>query len=386
MTALIAAVALYRTEVISYALWILLLYASLFCIDALIRQRKHRVALVHQLHSEHTGKGAIEVADAELPAESSLHAAARWNYCVALMFAAVALFLLASWQFPEGAPFQMAGMQWLFRFADMWFLLRTLSFIWEYGSGRTELEFLPFLTWMVLPCTVYGPLLRFGDFHEQFWAFTRNPVVRIPAGWWRLLVLAVLQIASATFLRGLDENIWFHGSYVNSRVWKGIITFGTGPWEFYLRAAGTFHIMECFGWFWGLKLPPSFQCPLGQPNIAEFWKRWNMSATSFFRDHLFYNRWGLDRPNLYLNSVILFTMMGLWHAINWHWFIYGLLHGLAFCTFLWWRAHRNHPLMRKITLPPIAADIMSRIVTYLFIGGATVAPSKFLQFVSSRRS
>jgi D-alanyl-lipoteichoic acid acyltransferase DltB (MBOAT superfamily) len=86
-----------------------------------------------------------------------------------------------------------------------------------------------------------------------------------------------------------------------------------------------------------------------------------------------------------LSAVILFGLMGLWRAINWHWFLYGLMHGLAFCTFLWWRTHRNQPLIKKITLPSGLADIMSRIATYVFIGGATIAPSKLIQLVSHRR-
>ena len=383
--AAIATGCIYRTEVVSYLLLILALYGLLLYVDAVTCRSRRRAALSRELVATAVGASVYdEGPDTQVSTEPPFNAQARWRYSGALMFATAALFFLASWRFPQGAFWQMAGIQWVFRFADMWFFLRTLSFLWEYGSGRTQLEFIPYFTWMVLPCTAHGPLLRFCDFRDQYSASIQRPDARptIGKGWWRLLALAAVQIASAITMERL--NVWVADHNTTGRLWKGIVLFGTGPIGFYLRTAGTFHVMECFGCFWGLTLPPSFDKPFGRPNIAEFWKHWNMSVTSFFRDHLFFNRWGLERPNLYLNSLVLFTFMGLWHSINWHWFLYGLLHGIAFCVFIWWRAHRNEPLIRALALPPAAANVISRAGTYVFVCVATIAPSKLIVFLSRR--
>ena len=63
--------------------------------------------------------------------------------------------------------------------------------------------------------------------------------------------------------------------------------------------------------------------------------------TSAFRDMLFFNRWGLAHPNLYLNTVVVFLAVGLWHAVNPYWILWGLIHGLGFCAFILWRKWRG---------------------------------------------
>ena len=115
----------------------------------------------------------------------------------------------------------------------------------------------------------------------------------------------------------------------------------TGPVGFYLSTASYFHLMEVLGRPAGFKLPPSFNYPLGRENISAFWMNWNMTATFLFRDYLFYNRWGRRTYNIYFNTVLLFTLVGLWHAANAYWILWGFLHGLSFCVFLLWRKYNG---------------------------------------------
>jgi D-alanyl-lipoteichoic acid acyltransferase DltB (MBOAT superfamily) len=80
----------------------------------------------------------------------------------------------------------------------------------------------------------------------------------------------------------------------------------------------------------GIKLNPNFNAPYMGLSIGDFWKRWHISLTSWFRDYLYIplggNRKGKARK--YLNTGIVFILSGLWHGAAWHYVAWGLLNGV----------------------------------------------------------
>ena len=80
----------------------------------------------------------------------------------------------------------------------------------------------------------------------------------------------------------------------------------------------------------GFRLMDNFRQPYFSRSIAEFWRRWHISLSTWFRDYLYIplggNRKGTARK--YLNIIIVFVTSGLWHGANWTFVIWGLLHGL----------------------------------------------------------
>jgi alginate O-acetyltransferase complex protein AlgI len=159
-------------------------------------------------------------------------------------------------------------------------------------------------------------------------------------------------------------------------IWAKGLTAVIAPLNIYFELAGTYHLMEAFALCWGLRLPPSFDNPFLRNNIAEFWKHWNITITSFFRDYLFFNRWGLSKPNLYLNTMLLFIALGLWHAFNWYWGVWGALQGLGFCVYLAWRnLQRGAPQNQH---PSRHSWIIGAACTYLFLCITIYLPSKIV--------
>lgn len=80
----------------------------------------------------------------------------------------------------------------------------------------------------------------------------------------------------------------------------------------------------------GFQLMENFDCPYFAKSVAEFWRRWHISLTSWFRDYLYIplggNRKGLVRK--YENIIIVFLVSGLWHGAQWTYVIWGGLNGL----------------------------------------------------------
>lgn len=79
----------------------------------------------------------------------------------------------------------------------------------------------------------------------------------------------------------------------------------------------------------GFRLMDNFKQPYFSRSIAEFWRRWHISLSTWFRDYLYIplggNRKGTARK--YLNIMIVFLVSGLWHGANWTFVIWGFLHG-----------------------------------------------------------
>jgi len=80
----------------------------------------------------------------------------------------------------------------------------------------------------------------------------------------------------------------------------------------------------------GFECSRNFNSPYLANNITDFWKRWHISLSSWFRDYLYIplggNRKGIIRS--YLNLVVVFLLCGLWHGANWTFIIWGVYHGI----------------------------------------------------------
>jgi len=84
------------------------------------------------------------------------------------------------------------------------------------------------------------------------------------------------------------------------------------------------------GLMFGFECPRNFNAPYLADSITDFWRRWHISLSSWFRDYLYIplggNRKGIGRS--YINLVIVFLLCGLWHGANWTFIIWGTYHGI----------------------------------------------------------
>lgn len=80
----------------------------------------------------------------------------------------------------------------------------------------------------------------------------------------------------------------------------------------------------------GFDLKKNFDRPYFSRSIPEFWRRWHISLSSWFRDYLYIPLGGsrVSVPRAYLNLFIVFFVSGMWHGANWTFLIWGGLHGL----------------------------------------------------------
>lgn len=127
------------------------------------------------------------------------------------------------------------------------------------------------------------------------------------------------------------------------RGWTGTVAYTL---QIYFDFSGYSDMAIGAARLFGIRLPLNFDSPYRSTSIAEFWRRWHITLSSFLRDYLYIplggNRRGESRR--YANLMITMLLGGLWHGAAWTFVLWGGLHGLYLCVdHLWtrWRGKRT---------------------------------------------
>lgn len=100
----------------------------------------------------------------------------------------------------------------------------------------------------------------------------------------------------------------------------------------------------------GFRLMENFEAPYFAKSVAEFWRRWHISLSGWFRDYLYIplggNRKGKLRKQL--NTMVVFLVSGLWHGASWNYVIWGGLNGLYQVAGMWWQELKGKKCRKNI--------------------------------------
>lgn len=120
----------------------------------------------------------------------------------------------------------------------------------------------------------------------------------------------------------------------------------------YFNFAGYSFFAVAVSYLMGVQTPMNFNKPFLAKNIKEFWNRWHMTLSFWFRDYIFMRfvfmatkkKWFKNRNVLSSVAYMLNMMvMGFWHGVTWYYILYGFMHGLALVVNDWWlRYKRKH--------------------------------------------
>lgn len=185
---------------------------------------------------------------------------------------------------------------------------------------------------LMFPKVIAGPFVRFKDTiqqireHEWDWSGLETGVQRFVIGFAKKTLIAD-QLALITD-RGIFTEAPSHIPF--GVAWLAIISFSL---QIYYDFSGYTDMAIGLGRMLGFRFMENFDYPYISRSISDFWRRWHISLSTWFRDYVFYplERKRREIPYLSqsLNIMIVFLLTGLWHGITLPFVVWGLLHGLA---------------------------------------------------------
>lgn len=120
----------------------------------------------------------------------------------------------------------------------------------------------------------------------------------------------------------------------------------------------------------GIELRRNFHYPYFSRDIAEFWRRWHISLNTWFRDYVYIPLGGskCGKVKQFRNTMIIFTLSGLWHGANWTYVTWGIFHGLLFLPLMLAGHNRkNLDVVAAGKCFPALKDMVNMIFTFLLV-------------------
>lgn len=179
---------------------------------------------------------------------------------------------------------------------------------------------------------------------------------------WGLFKKAVIADQCADY-----ANIIFANSshYSGSALVLGAVFFA---FQIYCDFSGYSDMALGIAKLFGFELLRNFAFPYFSRDMAEFWRRWHISLSSWFRDYL-YIPLGGSKTGLWLkvrNTLIIFLVSGFWHGANWTFIIWGLLNALFILPSILLKTNRNHlEIVAKGKVMPTPLELTQMVLTFL---------------------
>ena len=256
------------------------------------------------------------------------------------------------------------------------YTFQAISYLIEVYKKKLEPEksLLDFALYMTFfPHLLAGPIVRAADFLPQ-------------------LKKDIITITSDNFRRGLTLILWglVKKVVIADNVAQFVVVFFDDPTKFpgslpvilgavafaiqvYCDFSGYTDIAIGLARIMGIHFPMNFDKPFFSKSLAEFWKRWHISLSTWFRDYIFQpivtsgERFTVRR--LYFAVMVVYVISGLWHGAGWTFIIWGALHGFFLVVGM-----MTENIRRKFTnfigltkVPKIHAFVKTMITLYLIL-------------------
>jgi alginate O-acetyltransferase complex protein AlgI len=178
----------------------------------------------------------------------------------------------------------------------------------------------------LFPQLIAGPIVRYKTIARQL-GKRRHTMGRASVGM-RIFIIGLAQkvLIADEVARLADAVFNAHGAPTFADAWIGVFSYTL---QIYFDFAGYSNMAIGLGLIFGFALPRNFRVPYASRSITEFWRRWHISLSSWFRDYLYIPLGGnrLGPLKTYRNLLIVFLLCGLWHGASWTFVLWGLYHG-----------------------------------------------------------
>ena len=211
------------------------------------------------------------------------------------------------------------------------FTFQKLSYVIDVYRGEAAalgdpLDFALYVA--MFPQLIAGPIVRFREIRTQL-RERRESWERFYQGTTRICWGLAKKVIIAESLRRFADTIFAlpPGALDTKTAWLGAVTYTL---QIYFDFSGYSDMAIGLGLLFGFVLPENFKRPYSAVSITDFWRRWHISLSRWFRDYLYIPLGGNRRGSVRacLNMAVVFVLCGLWHGANWTFLAWGLYHGM----------------------------------------------------------
>lgn len=179
------------------------------------------------------------------------------------------------------------------------------------------------------PQLIAGPIVRYGDINNQI-LFRKAAFEDVSEGAVRFMIGVAKKVLLADNMAVIVSKAFSLLSENNlsiSFAWLGAVAY---TFQIYYDFSGYSDMAIGLGGMFGLKIPENFNKPYIASSIRDFWRRWHISLSKWFRDYVYIPLGGNQKGNVrtYINIAIVWLLTGVWHGANWTFVIWGLVYGV----------------------------------------------------------
>lgn len=177
----------------------------------------------------------------------------------------------------------------------------------------------------LFPQLIAGPIVRYSDVAAQI--DERNVTLGgIYTGAVRFMIGLSKKVLLSNQMAAIADAAFIQSDPPALLAWMGAVAYAL---QIYFDFSGYSDMAIGLGKLFGFDFLENFNYPYISGSVKEFWRRWHISLSSWFRDYLYIPLGGshCSREKTYRNLLIVFSMTGLWHGASWNFVVWGLWHG-----------------------------------------------------------
>ena len=176
------------------------------------------------------------------------------------------------------------------------------------------------------PQLVAGPIIKYKTIDDQI-RNRKESLEDFNYGINRFIIGLSKKVIIADVLAVMANDIisYYPEGISMTTAWIGAICYTL---QIYFDFSGYSDMAIGLGYLFGFKFSENFNYPYISKSITEFWRRWHISLSTWFKEYLYIPLGGNKTGNVYFNLFIVFLATGIWHGAAWNFIIWGLWHGL----------------------------------------------------------
>ncbi|MBQ6183587.1 MAG: MBOAT family protein [Clostridia bacterium] len=197
------------------------------------------------------------------------------------------------------------------------------------GDAALQRRFIPFGTYVTLfPQLIAGPIVRYKDIDEQLVHREEN-VDKFASGARRfvcgLAKKILLADAMAEIVKNADVSLSVHATTLAA--WMLVIAY---TFQIYFDFSGYSDMAIGLGRMFGFEFLENFNYPYVSRSITEFWRRWHISLSTWFKEYVYIPLGGNRKGKLrqFRNIAVVWLLTGFWHGASWNFLIWGVYFGV----------------------------------------------------------